>query len=352
MTPRQTLFAVFVLGLGTLLSGCDLTGSEPGTDAPTVTGVYVANQGNFNDGNGSVTAYDPATDRLRASAVSGLGSIVQDIALRDTSLLVMANSAARVDVFSTDGPTQTAQITDLTSPRYAAFAGPATALVTDQSFSGPSAVRVLDLSGAQPRVSSTLSVSGAPEGIALAGNRAYAALGAFGDTTLVAAIDVEQARLDREIDVGCTPRDVAADQSGDVFALCSDAAEAVVLDARSGAVRTRLPLPDTAETVFGVGNPAAYAAGARELYVATDTGVLRIDTASNTVAATVDVGLSSPPGAVAYDASRRELYVARAAPSPFTVRGTVTIHDRAGTQIGSFPAGIAPTDIAFRRPAP
>lgn len=349
MTLRQKLFALPFLLFGVLLPGCDLAGSGPGTPAPNVTGVYVANQGNFGDGNGSVTAYDPSTGQLRPAAISGLGSIVQGIALRDTSLLVTANSAARVDVFSTDGPTQTAQITDLTSPRYAAFAGPTTALVTDQSFSGSSSVRVLDLSGAQPRVSSTLSVPGSPEGIALAGNRAYAALGAFGDTTLVAAIDVDQRRLDREIDVGCSARDVAADETGDVFVLCSDAAEAVVLDAPTGTVKSRLSLPDTAETVFGVGTPAAYATGAQELYVATDTGVLRIDTESNAVDATVDVGLSSPPGAVAYDAPRQELYVARPAPSPFTARGTVTIHDRGGTQTGSFPAGIAPTDIDFRQ---
>jgi hypothetical protein len=317
-----------------------------------VTGVYVANQGNFGDGNGSVTVYNPSTEQLRPRAIGGLGSIVQGIAVRDTTLLVVANSAARIDVFSTDGPTQTGQVTGVTSPRYAAFPSPTTAYVTDQSFTGSSAVRAVDLSGGQPRVVSTIPVSGSPEGIAVAGDRAYAALGAFADTTLVAAIDAPQNALDDEIDVGCAPRDVAADGTGDVYALCSDAAEAVVLEARSGAVQTRLSLPDTAETVFGVGDPASFAPEAEELYVATDTGVIRIDTRSDAVDTLLGAGVSSAPGAVAYDAARQELYVARLPDAPFTERGTVTIHDRGGTQTGSFRAGIAPTAIDFRRAEP
>jgi len=345
MTARSSLFVLLITALGVPLAGCDLIG-DSGTDTPNIAGVYVANQGNFGDGNGSVSIFDPATEQVQPTAISDLGSIVQDLAVRDTSLLVTANSAARVDLFSTNGPTQTAQITGVTGPRYAAFDGPSTAYLTDQSFTEPSAVQVLALDRPQPQITATIEVSGTVEGIAVTEGRAYAALGAFGDTSLVAAINTNQNALEDEIDVDCTPRDVAADDTGDVFALCTDAAEAVVLEGATGTVTSRLSLPDTAETVFGVGDPSTYSPGARELYVATDTGVLRINTQSNTVETTVDVGLSSAPGAVAYDASRQELYVARAA--GFTERGTVTVHDRDGTQTGSFQVGIAPTDIAFR----
>jgi len=346
MTVRSSFLSLLTTLLVVSLVGCDLVG-DASTTPPDVAGVYVGNQGNFNEGNGSVSVYDPATGNRQPTAIDNLGSIVQGLAIRDTSLLVTANSAARVDLFSTSGLTQTAQITDVTSPRYAAFDGPSTAYLTDQSFSGSSAVQVLDLERAQPQVRTTIPVSGSPEGIVVSEGRAYAALGAFSDTTLVAAINTRQNTLEDEIDVGCAAREVAADETGDAYALCTDAAEAVILEGATGTVESRLPLPDTAETVFGVGNPASYSPGARELYVATDTGVLRIDTESNTVETTIDVGLSAAPGAVAYDASRQELYVAR--PAGFTERGTVTIHERDGTQTGSFQAGIAPTDIAFQQ---
>lgn len=347
MTQSRLCLTVLTIVLGVSLTGCDLVSDNEDSDSTATTGVYVANQGNFGDGNGSVTVFDPETQETRPSAVSNLGSTVQGIAVRDTSLLVMANSAARLDVFSTDGPTQTGQVTDLSGPRYAAFTTPSTAYVTDQSLAGPSAVHVVDLSGSSPQVTSSISVSGLPDGITVTGDRAYAALGGFSDTTLVAALDASDNTLVREIDIGCYSRAIAADGDGDVFALCSDAAEAVVLDGASGEVETRLSLPDTAATAFGIGYPVSYSAGAEELYVTTDTGIIPIDTQSNTVADPVDVGLSSAPGAVAYNAARQELYVARV-PS-FTERGTVTIHDRDGEQTGAFDAGIAPTYVDVRR---
>lgn len=349
MTLRHSSLAFLTLILAVVLSGCDLLGENEAEDTPAVStaGVYVANQGNFGDGNGSVTFYTPEDENSQPTFISDLQSTVQGIAISDSSLLVMSNSAARIDVFAADDATQEAQITELSGPRYATIAEEETAYVTDQAFAGPSSVRVLDRSGTEPQLSSTIEVSGTPEGITTAGSRVYAALGAFGDTTLVAAIDRQENTLEEEIDVDCTPRSIAADGDGDVFALCSNSATAVILDAARGTVASRLSLPDTAETAFNVGQPASYAPAAQELYVATDSGVVRIDTESNTVATTLEVDGPAPIGAVAYDGLREELYVATV-PS-FTERGTVTIYDRDGVETGSFQAGIAPTYIEFRR---
>lgn len=347
MTLQRSTLLALVITVTLALAACDLLGGEDDSDPSVATaGVYVANQGNFTEGNGSVTIFDPETEQVQPTAVSNLNSIVQGIAVRDTSLLVLANSAARIDVFSTEGPTQTAQLTDLTGPRYATFVGTSTAFVTDQSFEGTSALQAVDLSGNQPQLASRLPVEGTPEGITAVGDQIFASLGAFGDTTLVATVGAGEESIEN-IDIGCASRFVVADRDGDVFALCSDAAEAVILDGGTGGIETRLSLPDTAETVSNIGQPASFAPEPEELYVATDSGILRIDTAGNTVATTVDVDASSPIGAVAYDDLREELYVAQV-PS-FTERGTVTIHARSGEQTGSFQAGIVPAHIDFRR---
>lgn len=346
MLLRQSTLLLAV-AVSLLLAGCDLLGGNDDSNSSVATSaVYVANQGNFGDGNGSVTFFDPDREESRPTAISGLSSTVQGISVRDTSLLIMANSAARIDVFSTDGPTQTAQLTDLSGPRYATFPNENTAYVTDQVFGGSSAVHVLDLSSPQPQIVSSISVSGTPEDVTSTDDRVYASLGAFGDTTLVAAIDVTQNTVEN-IDVGCPSRSLAVDGDGEIFVACSNTAEAVIVDGATGTVRTRLPLPDTAETAFSVGRPLSYAPEAEELYVATDTGILRIDTATNTVATMLDVDTTTPIGAVGYDAVRQDLYVARV--PGFTERGTVTIHDRNGEQKGSFQAGIAPTYIDVRR---
>lgn len=345
MRLRQYSLVILPLLLAGLLAGCDLLGGNNDEDTRSVStaGVYVANQGNFGDGNGSVTFYSPDDGESQSAFINDLQSTVQGITISDSSLLVMANSAARVDVFSLDGPSQTAQITDMTSPRYAAVLDRETAYVTDQAFQGASSIHVLDRSGAQPELSASIEVSGLPEGITTSGSQVFAALGAFGDTTLVAAIDAEQNTLDEEVDVGCTPRSVAADRDGDVYVLCSNSAEAVIVDAPSATVNSRLSLPDTAETAFNVGQPVSYAPSSQELYVATDSGVIRIDTESNSVEKTIQVDDTGSIGAVAYDGLRQELYVT-GVPS-FTERGTVSIYTRDGTKTGSFEAGIAPTYI-------
>lgn len=347
MTVQHSTLLVLLVTVTLTLTGCDLLGSDDDSDTSIATaGVYVANQGNFGDGNGSVTIFDPETEQSQPTAVSDLNSTVQGIAVRDTSLFVLANSAARIDVFSTDGPTQTAQLTDLTGPRYVTFVGTNTAFVTDQSFGGSSAIQALDLSGNQPQLAARIPVEGTPDGITAVGDRFFASLGAFDDTTLVATATAGEESIEN-IDIDCASRYVVADRDEDVFALCSDAAEAVILDGNTGGIQSRLSLPDTAESAFNVGQPASFAPEPEELYVATDSGILRIDTAGNTVSTTINVDAAEPIGAVAYDDLRQELYVAHV--PNFTERGTVTIHTRSGEQTGSFDAGIAPTYIDFRR---
>jgi hypothetical protein len=328
------------------LAGCDLLGAEDDASAPVTSGVYVANQGAFGDGNGSVSVYSPADQTTNDDAIRGLGSIVQGLALHNDQLYLTANTGGRLDVFDAIDQSQTGQLAGFSGPRYLAFADE-TAFLTDQSFSGPSSVHVLDVSGPSPERDTTLDVPGTPEGITIAGDRMYAALGGFSDTTLVATFPSTAPSEAETIDVGCAPRFVLADRQNEVFAVCSNAPEVVVLDGATGDEHTRLDLPDTPSTA-GPGQTAFFAPSAEELYVVVNQNRLtRINTASNTVETTLGPLDGAPIGAVGYDAVRQELYVGRV--PGFSEQGTVTIHERDGSNTGSFEAGVAPTYIDFRR---
>lgn len=345
---RSRFFLPFLLAVlfSVSLTGCDLLGSEDNFSSTITSGVYVANQGTFGEGNGSVSVYAPSSQTIAENAVDNLGSIVQSLALQSDQLYLMANTGGRVDVFDTADQSQIGQIADFSGPRYLAFANE-TAYVTDQSFGGPSSVQVLDVSGTSPERETSIEVPGTPEGITTAGDRVYAALGGFSDTTLVAAFDATAPSEIETIDVGCAPRFVLADRQNEVFAVCTDAPEVVVLDGTTGDEQTRLSLPDTAST-RGPGQTAFFAPGAEELYVVVNQNRLtRINTASNTVGTTIGPLAGDAIGAVGYDAARQELYVGRI--PGFSERGTVTIHERDGTKTGSFEAGVAPTYIDFRR---
>lgn len=349
MLLRRFSLAVLVATLSLTLISCDLLGGGEEEPETRTTGILVANQGNFGDGNGTVTVYNPKTGDLTKDAIGNLNSIIQSIALQGDRLYLTANSAGRLDVFDSESLAQQQQITGFNGPRYLAFSNN-TAFLTDQSFGGASKIRILDVGNESLQVTDSLSVSGTPDGITATESRVYAALGAFGSSTLVAAIDANQQTLSGEIDIGCSSRYTVSDAQDEVFAFCTDKAEAVILEGSSGAIQSRLSLPDTAETTFNIGQVASFSERSEEIHVATDTEILRIDTESNTLATTLTVGDESSIGAVAYDDIRQELYVGRV--SGFTERGTVTIYERDGTETDSFRAGIAPAYITFQQETP
>jgi hypothetical protein len=347
---RYRTLAVLLLLLTLPLSGCDLVGTDDNDSAVVTDGAYVANQGNFSDGNGSVTLYDPNSE-ASTEAIGNLSSIVQSIALRNDRLYLTANSGGRLDVFDADDQSPLRQLTGLSGPRYLTLPDDDTAFLTSQQSFGssdPDSVHVLDANGSSVEVTESLAVPGTVEGVTHTGSRVYAALGGFGDTTLVAALNAETNELTETIDVGCASRFVLADSQSEVYAVCTDKKQVVRLDGSSGDQLGTLSLPDTAETASGVGQTAFVAPEARELYIVVDADrVVRIDTRAEEVVATLGPLDGDPIGAIGYDAVRQELYVGRV-PS-FTEQGTVTIHERDGTQTGSFQAGVAPTFIDFRR---
>ena len=68
----------FCLALALLIAaGCDTT--EPPVEPPADRLLYVGNQGNFSDNNGSVTRYDIGTETVTADAVPDLGGLVQNL---------------------------------------------------------------------------------------------------------------------------------------------------------------------------------------------------------------------------------------------------------------------------------
>lgn len=336
---------LLLLVLPLLLVACDSADPEP---EPITSAVLVANQGNFSDGDGSVTAYDPETETA-TERIGDLASIVQSIELAGDRLFVTANTGGRVEVFDASGDTHLGRI-EVESPRYIALAGSDKAYVTSQHYDRPSEVVVFDPNTLER--ANTVEVGGFAEGIAVASGRAYVATGAFGASTEVVALDTATDEIAERIDVGCVaPRFVLADGDGEVWVFCAgspeDDGEIVVLDGASGDEVARLAVGGRVLTA-GPGQDAFFAADAQEMYVVKDeTTVLRFDTAANALLGELGLG-GAPIGAVAYDARTERLYVGRADPdNPYTAAGAVTIHDRAGAEVGRFDAGVLPSHIVL-----
>lgn len=345
MTLQRIAFLTAFLLLVVTLGGCDLLDeNEPDDPAPSTAGVLVANQGNFGDGNGSVTFYDLATEES-SEVIQDIGSIIQSLSVVEDRLYVAANTGDRVSSFSLNDFSQTGQA-EVPSPRYLAQTGPSEAYVTSQTWERDPSVRILDLT--QDTVVDSLAVEGAPEGLTASGERLYVAAGGFEMATHLEVVDLSARELLDPIDIGCYARIVITDRDDEVFAFCNTEegeGEAVVLDGESGSVADRLELSGSVSSA-DPGKDAYFDPETEEAYVVLDQErVARINTTSNEVVEVLGPFDGAPIGAVAYDPVDETLYLGRV--PGFDEAGTVTIHERDGTEAGSFQAGVAPTDITL-----
>ena len=351
------LLYTLVAALTLFTVGCDST-ALPEEDEDAAVNVYVANAGLFNNSNSSYTVYNSQSEMAQQIDLSSYGSYVQSLFVADSLVYVLMGETAAIEVISLATNERAGRIEGIPNPRYMALVGESKAYVTSHDYAGdPSRVAVVDLDSSAV---TEITVSGSPEGVAVVGARAYVALGGFGGSGEVAVLNTATDEVIETIDAECDgARSLFVDEQDEVIVFCTGATEydadfnvisrtsgAIrVLDGATGTLLERLDL-DTQITSASLGQDAFYAPEAEEAYaVLRDSTVLRFNTATN--AADVRLGPfgGDPIGAIGYDAATRRLYLGRFV--DYTTAADVTIHDREGTEVGRFPAGIAPTYIDF-----
>ena len=354
---RLALLALLALTVAACDSGVDGNATNDAV-------LYVGNAGNFSDNNGSLTRYVLADSSVTQDAVPNLGGGVQNVYAEGDRVYVLLNFSdsfstgrGRIDVLDAVSNTRTRQI-DVSTPRAlagVAFTSAGTAEAYATNLYDNTVTRVNLVSGT---TGETLDVGPNPEGAVDAGGKVYVANSGFGSGTSLSVI--ENGRVSTIEDVCTGPRTLLRDADGEVWVVCTGASDfttgavtapgqVVVLDAGTGAVRQRFTFPGETlgSATFGQDGVAVPGSARPEIYVVTGDGVVRFDTEANTQGTRIRVA-GAPVGAVAYDAASERLYLGRPdADNPFTADGEVTVHDRAGVQVGQFRAGIAPVALAF-----
>ena len=357
MTMRLRPAALGLLALA--LAACDSSEAPPPAAA-----LFVGNQGNFSDNNGSLTRYDIATGQVRQDVVPDLGGLVQNLYGGGQVLYVLLNfddsfttGRGRIDVVNAASLQRTRQI-DVRTPRSLALRATSSTslevLVTNLYDGTATAVDLL-----RGSTLGTVAVGPAPEGVVDSGPRGYVANSGFGEGRSITVVDLRDLTVVETLDDVCAgPRTLLVDAEGDVWAICTGTRDAttgrvtapgevVVLDGPTGRVLQRFTYPGETLGSATFGGDGVFVAGTGDVYVIAGAGVLRFDAPSNAFEARIAVA-GAPIGAVEYDVTGDRLYLARPdAANPFTADGAVTIHDPSGAQVGRFPAGIAPSSFAF-----
>ena len=357
---RSLSLALLVALLAVATAGCD---SADDSSAPAA--LFVGNQGNFSDNNGSLTRYDTQTGETVQDAVPNLGGLVQNLYGGGRVLYVLLNFSdsfstgrGRIDVVDAASLVRTGQL-DVRTPRSLSIRNAAPGVLDvfvtnlyDDTVTPVELVRGL--------TGPPVPVGPAPEGAVDSGRRTYIANSGFGAGRSISVIDTRTTAAIETIDDVCAgPRTLLVDGEGDVWAICTGArdfstgavtapGEVVVLDGATGDEVQRFTYAGETLGSATFGRDGIFAGGdAQEVYVVATGGVLRFEARTNTLATRIAVP-GAPIGAVEYDVDAERLYLARPnAANPFTADGEVTIHDRAGALVDRFPAGIAPSVFAF-----
>ncbi|MCY4233709.1 MAG: T9SS type A sorting domain-containing protein [Bacteroidetes bacterium] len=335
--------------------------------AQEIRGLYIGNQGNFSDGNGSITWYDFST-RQTEEVVSNFGTIVQSITLDGNFGYIASNTSSNVDILDLSTNMRVGQIREIGQPRYISIVSSDKAYVTEHL--GLGRVRILNLQSRSTIESDTISTGYKPEDIAVVGNRAFVANNGYGRDSTLTVINTQTDTVIETIDLGCDgPRHLEVDSQNEIWAFCTGNTlysddfsmvlertngQAVVLNPLTGKIIERIEFNHQIGS-SGPGQDSYYSPASEEIFLirSDTTAILIFDTASNSYKETLPLSGDERVGGLAYDADARQLYIGRfdrLFAIGFTQPGFVQIANRDDlSEVDRFTVGIAPAHLVFHQ---
>lgn len=192
-------------------------------------GIFIANEGPFQNGSGTVSFWNRATGETvqdifaAANAGAMAGNILQSIHIENERAFLVVNNAGKVVVTDADTFEKTGEITGLQQPRYLLPVSENKAYVSQWGADGlTGSVAVVNLQ--TNLVEKTIPTGSGPEQMLLTGGRLYVANsgGGFGgiDST-IAVIDIVTENVISKIKVGINPNSLVMDKNGAIWAGCS-----------------------------------------------------------------------------------------------------------------------------------
>lgn len=321
--------------------------------------IYIANQGNFSDANGSVTQFNPGDGVASQDVVAGLNTLVQSMTIHKDTGYIIGNTSDKIDVVDLSTNERIAQIRDVSSPRFMSIISDEKAYVSNLF---TASVSVVDL--VNNTVQGTIPVGVNPEAIAIAEGKAFVSNFGFGtaDSTIT-VIDVATDAVVDTMQTGCDgPRFLEVDQEGELWVFCNGKTvynddfteiieqtngQVVVYDAISGEEVKRIEL-DAQTGAASLGQDAWYDAASNRMFLVKDISIVVFDASTNELIETIEISGDEQIGAIAFEPSQGHMYLARI--TGFTSTGFVSIHDEMGAEISRFDAGVAPAFIAIYDP--
>jgi YVTN family beta-propeller protein len=339
-------YLLIALSFAAVLASCK-KGKEPEFTLPTQ-GVYVLNQGNFNQNNSTLTYYDyrskTATPDIYQSANSTkLGDTGNDVGIYGSKMYIVANNSNRVNITDAKTAKLTKQIT-IAQPRFVVFYDK-NAFVT--SYNGT--VSVIDT--ATLVITKTITVGRNPEQMAISNAKLYVANSGGLDPSYnfdktVSVIDLVTLTETKKITVTDNPVSMAADSYNNVYVLSmgnygSVAGGLTVINATTDAVRSK--------PVVNLGYSIPMVAHGDYVYFPTaDNKIALFNAKTQTLERPnfiTDATSITTPYAIGFDSLTGHLFISDA--KDYSSDGSLYAYDATGKRVYTVTTGINPGKIAF-----
>ncbi len=345
----RLLISMLIMVPALIISGC-LDGTDDNGGTISLTGVYVVNEGNFGQGNGSLTIYNPQTNQITQNAFElanerPLGDVPNDMIFFDNRGYIVVNNSDRLEIVDLD---------DLKSETSVSFTGSRSpyrisidpirnlAFVTHLY---DNAVSFIDING--PTITREVQVGNNPTGLIAMLDRVFVLNSGFGNDSTMSIIDIASGSIEKTVTVGHGPMEIVADASGIIWILCTgqfgDWTDPSDQGTPGSLYRFFVGNDDAERWTEFTSRPSRMSLGPDEyIYVVTDEGVDKVSM----------IGMNAReqiiPGSfygIQSDWFHARLYVSDA--GNFVSPGTVYAYTLGGQLTDSFTAGIIPGRILF-----
>jgi hypothetical protein len=216
---------LLLAALSTLLFGQACKNNKSDTiESQFTNGVFVINEGQYLNGNGSISYYDNANKSVIKDAFYNfnkftLGNVVQSMEVGTAQNYIVVNNSNNVTVVDATDFQYQNTITGLKLPRYFKKIDNQKAYITQWGDS-TGAIKVYDLN--TKIITKTIWLAKGAENMTLLGNRMYVTCnGGLGNEDKLAVVDIDKDSLLALLPVGPNPNGIAVDANNYIWILCS-----------------------------------------------------------------------------------------------------------------------------------
>jgi YVTN family beta-propeller protein len=346
---KQNILLV-AAALSLILTSCNKDKKVTPVATPVTDGLYVLNQGLFNDNNSSLSFYSYTSKQVTPDIFNsvngrGLGDTGNDIEIYGSKMYIVVNVSSTIEVVDAKTGKSIKQVKLFNGstgrqPRDIVFYKN-NAYVT--SYDGT--VAVMDTTALT--VSQFITVGRNPEQLAVANGKIYVAnsggLGYPNYDKTVSVIDLNTLTVIKTLTVVVNPQNVVADNYGNVYVLSAgdysaNPSSLAIIDDNTDVVKSQTNFDGSNMAIQGDNIYFITSAGKIEVYNAKTQAI------SNPGFIT-DGTVITTPYCVAADGTTGEVFVTDA--KDYSSNGTLYAFDKTGKKEYSITVGINPGKIAF-----